>query len=115
MLVVQDPHLHIPLFGLAQHHVHVVPPALLAKAVVRARFHAEGARAAVVNLLNQSGQLVVVAVVHPEEGQQVIALVAAENVFKSLIHDMTSHCFLQRCKEFEKIDANSKASEIHRT
>ena len=41
MFVVEDPDFHIPLFCLVDHDIHIMPPTVAAKIIMRARFHAD--------------------------------------------------------------------------
>ena len=86
MLVIENPHAHVPLPGFRQNNVHGFPPCVLAEMLIGPRLHAERTTAACIDCLKLRRNLRVVSVMLPEKWQQIIFRPALQHVFQNSVH-----------------------------
>ena len=87
--VVQDPDLHVPLLGLVQDHVHILPPFGTAEIRMRPAFHADRPAVYPVNGGHHFPQGGFRFPVLPEEGQNMVVLPVFQQGLNGSVHDVS--------------------------
>ena len=93
MLVIENPHTHLPLLRFPQNNVQGFPPCFFAEMFIRARLYAKCSAAAFCNFLNLCGKLCIMPFMQPEKWQQVIVGLAVQYAFQNSVHFPPSPVF----------------------
>ena len=120
MVIIQNPHLHIPLLGLLQDPVHIPPPAGAYKVVVGTAFHAKSSAAAIIDPLYLLGDCVIVISVKPVKGQHKVCFLSLQHIIKLTIHTVSPYkdlCFFwyrstNKEKRQDTVHARGKYAKI---
>ena len=86
MLVVQQPHLHLPLLAFTKDQIHILPPRRAAEALMRAGLHTYGPDTALINFFNFLLKNAVLFTMLPEKRRDIIFAGPIQCFLQSRVH-----------------------------